>query len=114
MHGLIRSANETDLAHRLQILEIRNRLLDPGRFTPFAPLEISDELSRGITDSRIVPLLSKQLILQPGNTGLMETYINHQMDRKARNVRFAGERYPNALHYAQELIDLIQQEYHIK
>lgn len=114
LHGLIRSNNETDHQHRMQILEIKNKLLSPKYYEVFAPLEISNEMKGYPPSKPVARLLSQQLPLQNGSAGLMEEYLNQLMDRKTRNVRYVNEQYPNVLNAALEIIELLSKEYHLK
>ena len=114
LHGLLRSNNETDHQQRMRIQETKNRLLLPTYYEAFAPLEISNEMKKHQPDESIARLMSQQLPLIRGSAGIMEEYLNQLMDRRARNIRYVHEQYPNALKTAQEIIQLLIEEYHLK
>ena len=113
-HGMLRSNNETDHQQRMRILDIKNSLLLPIYYEAFAPLAISKELKKPQPDESVARLMSQQLPLIQGREGTMEEYLNQLMDRRARIVTYVNELYPNALKKAQEVMQLLIEEYHIK
>jgi hypothetical protein len=113
LHGLIGSNNEIDMNHRMEIMLIRNRLLLPEYYQVFAPLEIHVEMKAPVHNETVDKLKAQELPLKPGSNDVMAEYLNNLMDRRARNVRYVEELYPNALNAAQEIIQLLIKEYHL-
>lgn len=108
------SNNDADHLHRNRIVEIRNRLLAARYYEFFAPVSISIEMNGHVPDSRIDSLMSQQLSLKPGSTGIMEEYLNNLMDRKWRNRGYVDELYPKAFQMAVEIIEMLKEDYHFK
>ncbi|MBL0274473.1 MAG: hypothetical protein IPQ06_15830 [Chitinophagaceae bacterium] len=114
LQSRIGSNNDADHLHRNRIVEIRDRLLAARYYEVFAALSISIEMKGHVSDNRIDSLMAQQLPLKPGSTGVMEEYLNNLMDRKWRNKTYVDKLYPEALKMAEEIIEMLKEDYHFK
>ncbi len=114
MQGIISANNETDLLVRNKIIEIRSRLLSVRYYEAFALYYIAKEMEGLPPDHNVDSLMSQQLSLKTGSTGVMEEFLNNLLDRKWRNKRFVEELYPQAMRAASEIIELLEKEYNPK
>ncbi|MBK9569939.1 MAG: hypothetical protein IPO53_08460 [Chitinophagaceae bacterium] len=114
LQSRIGSNNDADHLHRDRIVEIRDQLLAARYYEVFAPLSISIEMKGHVSDNRIDSLMAQQLPLKPGSTGVMEEYLNNLMDRKWRNKTYVDKLYPEALKMAEEIIEMLKEDYHFK
>jgi hypothetical protein len=114
LQGQIGSNNDADHLHRDRIVEIRNQLQAARYYEVFAALSISIEMKGHESDSRIDSLMAQQLSLKPGSTGVMEEYLNNLMDRKWRNKMYVDKLYPKALKMAEEIIEMLKEDYHLE
>ena len=114
LQGLIASFNLTDREHRARIMDIRNQILEARYFSVFAALIASKEEYGQMPNEPTDRLMTQSLPLQPGGAGLMQEFLNHLSDRKYRYKTLFETHYINAVKAAEDIMNLLIEEYHLK
>ncbi len=99
--------HETDRTFRAKSVEIRNRLLNNYYYTRYSHFNID---RKSIADS----LFTKLIPLQQNDPNLLNEYANSFENRRATLRNLITMHFPRALKTSEDLIYLLQQEYHLK
>ena len=110
----ISGQGENDDGLREKLREIRNQILDDKYYSDFATIVFSEEV-KGLKPSALIDaLIKRQLPLQEGAVKYLPQFLNHLSDRRERLKSYTEKVYPNAKAKAQEIINELIDEYHLK
>jgi len=113
MQGIINEQNRIDMSHRDKVMDCRNQILQSRYYTLFAPLDPRSEL-RDAFHPLVDSLYKTSLPLQEGSDRLMDEFINHLVERKARLLPIVDRYYTIADTAAVVISKKLVEAYHLK
>ena len=113
MQGIVAEQNRMDMTHRDKIIDYRNRIFQSRYYEYFVPMDPRWVL-KGKKYPGVDSLLKLRLPLQENSAELMDEFINHVLDRKARLLPIVERYYPIADTTASDIGEGLVHLYHLK
>ena len=109
------NTDELDMTHKEKIRELRNNILDHNYLDIFLRMNADSLVNIGLATSPFLDSLRKQKnSLAQNGRNYLSAYMNHLTERRERFKSYINRWYPRAIQKAEEVMQLLRKEYHLK